>query len=841
MISPIDLLVGLGENMALVLVFLGLENQIRLRLPLAHPGLLSLVMGGLFAGIALIGMQVPIHLANGVIVDARVVLVALAGAFYGIPAALVAVNVVAAYRLHLGGLGALSGICAIMGGGAAGAVVFFWVGGRPELLRLKHHLVLGLMLFAWGLVTAFLLPLQMVLDGFLTRILPVPLTYPFAVLFFGNLLGLQMRERAAQADLLAGRERLSLATRTSGLGVWDWEVRTSRLVWDENMGRIYGSAPAASARGFDAWVGLVHPLDRAATTALLAAAVEHGPDQDHTFRICRQDGSIRLIRSCFIGIRDAQGRALRMVGINEDITERTAKDAELTGYRHRLEDLVAIRTGELQRAITEAERARQDAVAALDQAQQLEKSYLSAKESAEQANRAKSDFLASMSHEIRTPLNAVLGYAQMLVRDHRLAPQQRQAVEVINRSGEHLLSLINDVLEMSRIEAGQTTALPEDFDLHGLLDNIKSLFLQRAHEKGLELSVTMAADVPRCIRADQRKLRQVLFNLLSNAIKFTARGCVALMASWQDTQLSVTVSDSGCGISAEDLATLFHPFVQTRSARLGGDGSGLGLALSRGFAKVMGGRLTVESTPGRGSAFTLAIPAIIVDSAIRAAVRRDVIGLVPGQAAPRVLVAEDHAASRALLQEILAQAGCQVVAVDQGQAAIAACREQHIDLILMDIDMPVLDGLSAAAAIRQLPGPAPAIIALTAAAFESDSQRIRAGGCDEIVHKPYREDHLFITIEQLLGIHFVWRERGSESPRLPAAGADGELRNALAALPHEDLGRIREAIIIGDLHAISTQTATWSNRRLADGISELAQACAFDRLHALVAASGGES
>ncbi len=330
---------------------------------------------------------------------------------------------------------------------------------------------------------------------------------------------------------------------------------------------------------------------------------------------------------------------------------------------------------------------------------------------------------------------------------------------VINRSGGHLLQLINEILEMSRIEAGRASCDAEDFDLHQLLENLHSLFLMRARDKGLTLTVVMIPDLPRFIRSDQRKLRQILFNLLGNAVKFTRAGTVRIDATGRAGRLELTVVDTGPGIAADDLPRLFQPFMQTQVGQRTGEGSGLGLALSRGFAQVLGGEITVVSQVGQGSTFTLSLPLVVAEKADRQPMpERQVMGLAPGYPPLQILVADDHADSRTLMASLLEAGGCMVTTVGDGAAAVAACRSQRHDLVWMDIDMPALDGLAAAKAIRALPGPPPMIVACTAAAFELDRLHMLANGCDDVLAKPYREDQIFLLMERLLHVRFVWKE-----------------------------------------------------------------------------------
>jgi signal transduction histidine kinase/CheY-like chemotaxis protein len=482
----------------------------------------------------------------------------------------------------------------------------------------------------------------------------------------------------------------------------------------------------------------------------------------------------------------------------------------------------------------ERERARLEALVATRTAD-----LAVARDQAEAASRAKSAFLASMSHELRTPLNGVLGYAQLLQGDPRLAPDQQERLRIVHTSGEHLLHMINDVLDLAKIEAGKLTLRPAPFALGDLLHDIAAAHLHAAGGKGLAFTLDLAPDLPAWVEADAQKLRQVLDNLVGNAIKFTATGTVTLrvhlappvsqpsiLNSQRHTErVAFAVLDTGPGISTQDQARLFQAFEQADNPHTTAAGTGLGLAISRALVERFGGALTLDSAPGRGStfAFTLTLPVVAPGLAAASAGRR----IVGYSGRPRrALIVDDHAVNRRLLTDLLTPLGFDCA--DYASPTLALDRlttgaEPWPDLAVLDLRMPDLDGLELTRRLRALPRGASLKIVLTSASVIAfDPAEATRAGCDDFLAKPFRTADLLEKLGRLLGL--TWRESDS-APPFPVAPSAAP---ASAPLPTPVRAALRELLATGDLEAFSAELAKLRS-------SHPACAPAFDNLAAAAA------
>jgi PAS domain S-box-containing protein len=562
------------------------------------------------------------------------------------------------------------------------------------------------------------------------------------------------------------------------------------------------------------------PTDQVSKAAVLLAknlaGKPSGPDE---LTLRRKDGTLVPLEISTYPVK-VKGKTITL-GIARDISVRRRMEGEQSRLREKLETLVKERTRELE----------------------------AARQSADAANRAKSAFLAHMSHEIRTPMNAIMGFSQLMQRDDTLAPQQRQHLDIINRSGEHLLALITDILEMSKIEAGRTTLNSTTFNLLALLEDLEVMFRMRTDAKKLTIAVEGLSAIPRYVEGDEGKLRQIFINLLGNAVKFTETGGIVLrIRTCREeagrVRLEAEVEDTGPGIPEDEQKDLFKPFQQTLNGRLMRAGTGLGLAICKEFVKVMGGEITVDSRPGKGSLFRFHIlmGKGEVGFAGKNPESRRVKRLKPGQPACRVLIADDEDLNGAFLSKLLGEVGFETRQVTNGKDAIEEFQAWRPHLILMDLQMPNMDGCEAARRIRAADGGTEVkIVSVSASAFEENRRQALEAGADDFLTKPFREVTLFDKIKRLLGVEYELSGGAKpERDEARAAGQSAVTAKAVGALPKAFIKRMREAVIQADYDKIMGLIDGIDRRRapVAEGLRGLVERFEYNTLLGLLPAEG---
>jgi len=611
--------------------------------------------------------------------------------------------------------------------------------------------------------------------------------------------------RCIERELRKRDSQLADAQRLARLGTWHLDFRSDVATWSDEARRILGGGLEQPAPTYEQFLAFLNVDDRGLFKASLDTRGVTKIKQD--YRVADREAAVQFVHVRGDIIRDAAGMAVEATGMIQDVTERKLAELALRNAN----DALAAATG-----------------------------------LADAANRAKSDFLANMSHEIRTPLTAILGFSEMLLLPENKSVGRAECVQTIRRNANHLLELINEILDLSKIESGKLTIETIRADLLELMTHVVSIVQRMIAEKSISFDITFAGAIPRYFRTDPTKLRQIMLNLLGNAVKFTQSGRIGMRVGSETagdrTKLSIEVTDSGIGMTEQQLGRLFQPFTQAdESTTRQFGGTGLGLLISRRLARLLGGDVDVVSRPGVGSTFTAWIETeAIADVELLDAPMESQLPAVEVPALPddvaltgRVLLVEDGLDNRRLLSAHLTSAGCEVVHAEDGQVAVRLAQAEPFDLILMDMQMPVMDGYTATATLRRHGMNVP-IVALTANAMTEDRSRCMASGCTDYLSKPISREILLRTVGQYLGQSSARSTGGCQEPAAPAcapvdaSAPAGQIRSEYASVP-----KMRK--LIGDfLSELGTQVRSMTGWLDREDLRSLQRAA-----HQLKGAGGG--
>ena len=621
------------------------------------------------------------------------------------------------------------------------------------------------------------------------------------ILFWNRKLNKEVFERKNAEKELKEREYwLSKSQSVAQIGSFTFDVNTGKWTSTNVLDDILG-IDGSYDKNTEGWGKTIHPEDRKEMLDYFKTILKRIIDFNKEYRIIRRsDKQQRWVQGRGEPILNENGKLQKLIGTIQDITERKLA-----------EEAVQV-----------------------------------AKEQAERANRAKSTFLANMSHELRTPLNAILGFSQMMVHNQDLTPDQKENIQMINNSGEHLFNLINDILDMAKIEAGRIILNETDFNLYHLLDDVMVMFKIRTEEKGLKMKFEQEKDVPQYVRTDEAKLRQVLTNLLSNAVKFTQKGSVVLRAARGTpvpsdpqfvTQLHFEIEDTGPGMAQEELENIFEAFIQTQTGVDSREGTGLGLQISRKFIQLMGGTISVDSKEKAGTVFKFDIQALIREHADAETEEPGsrVIALAPNQEGRppryRILVVDDIESNRRVLLKLLSPIGFELRDARNGEEAIEIWEAWRPHLIWLDIRMPGMDGYEVTRSIREAEGKSQEvdgsglqtqdsrvksiIIAISASVFEDKKTEALSAGCDDFVAKPFKETEIFEKMQKHLDVRYV--REGAGTPEQWAANKTASayrFRNAAQDGTSEAIEPEQQILTSGAMKDIPSEWKTKMKRAI---------------------------
>lgn len=520
------------------------------------------------------------------------------------------------------------------------------------------------------------------------------------------------RKRTEEA-LRISEERLDLAMRGSTDALWDWDMTTDKVYFSTNWGRMLGTMTYSD--DLSEWSERLHPEDAVRVFLELSAYLERRVSAlESLYRLRHEDGNYLWVLARGIAVWNEQGKAIRMTGTLVNMTPQ----------------------------------------------KQLEESLQKAKDAAEVANQAKSTFLANMSHELRTPLNGILGYAQILSRDGTLTEKQKEGIKIIRRSGEYLLTLINDILDIAKVETGKIELYPMDINFQEFIENLVELFQIRAQQKNIAFNYEPLSYLPLGVRVDDKRLRQILVNLLGNAIKFTQKGGVTLKVGYNEGKFLFWIEDTGIGITSEDTERIFQPFQQIGNSLQKAEGTGLGLSITKRLVEMMGGKLHVSSQLGKGSLFWVELTLSDVSHLLKKE-NNKTLGIISGFKGERrkILVIDDKKENCSVMVSLLAPLGFELIEAANGFEGIQRAQAHHPDLILIDLVMPIMDGFEAVRRLRKIPDfKDTPIVASSASVFDLQQRDSITAGCNDFIPKPVNMDDLLLVLGKLLKLDWIYEE-----------------------------------------------------------------------------------
>ena len=731
------IIVGLLQNIAILLAFSMLYDYVWVKAE-ENKSILTKVITGIVLGfIGIVLMLTPWTLYPGVVFDTRSIMLAVSGLFFGgIPTA-VAILLTSAYRIFMGGDGMLMGIAVILTSGIIG-IVWGKLSNEKKYTKPLQLYYLGFAAHITMLLCTLFLPSDKALDTLKTIAIPVMVLYPLGTMLLGRILAKQKQSWINKKALHESEQRWLFALEGSGDGVWDWNIKTNEVYYSKQWKTMLGYEEHEIEDSLAEWDKRVHPDDKDDVYKDLKLHMDGKTDHySNEHRVLCKDGSYKwILDRGKIMERDENNKPLRIIGTHKDISESKEYEEKL---KQSNEEYISLN----EEYISQNEELEEN----LERTEKLIAELEVAKKRAEESDRLKSAFLANMSHEIRTPMNSIIGFSELLGK----GASQKKAntyLNFIKSAGKNLLRLIDDIIDISKIESNLLSIEEDWCNVSQLLEESVLYYKQTDIFKSkdkvkLEFEPNnKLADL--ILKTDPIRLRQVVNNLISNAVKNTDRGYVKVsyFINQSNDQLLIKVQDTGIGIRKEDQQKIFNRFIQSDSdkARMK-MGTGLGLSISKGLLDLMNGGIEVESELGKGSVFTISLPLITLNDQRKTEHLDPAVESEYDFSDKLIYIAEDDIASYLLIEEVLAETGAQLKHAINGSVLLDLMNEKQPDLILLDINMPVMNGFEFLEKLKQLKLDIP-IVAQTAYAMKNEREQCLNAGCTSYISKPIHADEL---------------------------------------------------------------------------------------------------